>query len=86
MSFCQVTNRLARLISRLSPEQLQDQRITQDQLAAHLGTVWEVAARSLRDLERSGAIQVRRGRIRVTDQAVLQDWAENFSGASAGTL
>ncbi|MBN1147052.1 MAG: Crp/Fnr family transcriptional regulator [Anaerolineales bacterium] len=82
LSFCQVTNRLARLISRLPLEQLQDQRTTQDQLAAHLGTVREVVARSLRDLERSGAIQVRRGRIKVINPAILQDWAEIPSGDS----
>jgi CRP/FNR family transcriptional regulator len=86
LSFCQVTNRLARLIGRLSPEQLQDQRITQDQLAAHLGTVREVVARSLRDLERSGAIQVERGRIQVTDGMLLQDWAEAPSGAPDESL
>lgn len=77
LSFCQVTNRLARLIGRLTPEQLEDQHITQDQLAAHLGTVREVVARSLRDLERSGAIRVERGRIRVIDEELLQDWAQS---------
>lgn len=77
LSFCQVTNRLARLIGRLPVEQLEGQRITQDQLAAHLGTVREVVARSLRDLERSGAIQVERGRIQVIDEELLQDWAQS---------
>jgi len=37
------------------------QRITQDQLAARLGTVREVVARSLRELEHKGAIKVKRG-------------------------
>ena len=61
LSFYQVTNRLARLIGQLPPGQLAGPtpgRITQDQLAARLGTVREVVARSLRELERSGAIQV----------------------------
>ena len=63
LSFYQVTNRLARLISQLPEEQLTGQtasRLTQDQMAARLGTVREVVARSLRELQRSGAIQVRR--------------------------
>jgi CRP-like cAMP-binding protein len=76
LSFYQVTNRLARLISRLPAEQLEEQRITQDQLAARLGTVREVVARSLRDLERSGAIRVERRQIRVVDEHLLRDWAQ----------
>ena len=43
LSFYQVTNRLARLIQELSSEQLSgEKKITQDQLAARLGTVREV--------------------------------------------
>jgi CRP/FNR family transcriptional regulator len=80
LSFCQVTNRLARLISRLPPEHLQEQAMTQDMLAARLGTVREVVARSLKDLERSGAIQVERRRIRVLDEQVLEAWAQEPSG------
>lgn len=76
LSFCQVTNRLARLISRMAPEQLAEQRPTQDQLAAQLGTVREVVTRSLRDLERSGAIRVERRQIQVVDEIILRDWAQ----------
>jgi CRP/FNR family transcriptional regulator len=76
LSFYQVTNRLARLISRLPAEQLEDQRITQDQLAARLGTVREVVARSLRDLERSGAIRVERRQIQILNESLLRDWAQ----------
>jgi CRP/FNR family transcriptional regulator len=79
LSFCQVTNRLARLITQLSPGQLDgsnQQRITQDQLAARLGTVREVVARSLRKLEHSGAIRVQRGQIQVVDQERLHEWAQ----------
>jgi CRP-like cAMP-binding protein len=78
LSFFQVTNRLARLISRLPPERLAGEsntRVTQDQLAAQLGTVREVLARSLRELERSGAIEVNKRQILVVDQAVLKEWA-----------
>ena len=76
LSFYQVTNRLARLISRMPAEQLEEQRITQDQLAARLGTVREVVARSLRDLERSGAIRVERRQIQVLDEDLLRDWGQ----------
>ena len=61
LSFFQVTNRQARLINQLPEEQFvgeSTQRITQDQLAA----------RSLRELERSGAIQVKRRQSQIVDQ------------------
>ena len=79
LSFFQVTNRLARLINQLPEEQLvggSTQRITQDQMAARLGTVREVVARSLRELERSGAIQVKRRQIQIVDQEILSEWGE----------
>ena len=79
LSFYQVTNRLARLITQLPADQLVGetaQRITQDQLAARLGTVREVVARSLRELERSGAIRVRQRQIQILDANVLRDWAQ----------
>ncbi len=79
LSFHQVTNRLARLISQLPAEQLGGQanpHITQDQLAARLGTVREVVARSLRELERSGAIRVQRRQIQVLDESLLRDWSQ----------
>ena len=46
MAFYQVTNRLARLISELPAEEPRP-HLTQEQLAAQLGTVREVVARSL---------------------------------------
>lgn len=79
LSFFQVTNRMARLLSQLPMESSQGlaiQRITQDQLAARLGTVREVASRSLRELERSGAIRVQRRQIEILDQNILLDWAQ----------
>jgi CRP/FNR family transcriptional regulator len=78
LSFHQVTNRLARLIAQLPEEQLHgdsNARLTQAQLAARLGTVREVVARSLRELERSGAIRVRSSKIHIIDANVLADWA-----------
>lgn len=80
LSFFQVTNRLARLISQLTEEQLSGEssyRITQDQLAARLGTVREVVARSLRELQRSGAIKVGQRQIEILDESVLKSWADS---------
>ena len=77
LSFYQVTNRLARLIKKLPDEQLEGSKethLTQDALAARLGTVREVVARSLKELERSGAIQVNRGQIKVVDNERLLEW------------
>ncbi len=78
LSFYQVTTRLARLISGLPIEHLEGnatQRLTQDDLAARVGTVREVVARSLRKLERSGAIEVSRQKIHVTNKDRLSEWA-----------
>lgn len=79
LSFYQVTNRLARLISQIPNEQLagkSDQRLTQDEMAARLGSVREVVARSLRELERSGAIKSARGKIWIRNDAILKEWAQ----------
>ncbi len=79
LTFCQVTHRLARLIDQLPSELLAGDlpaRLTQDQIAARLGTVREVVGRSLRELERSGAIKVQRGRIQIVDSDVLRSWTD----------
>jgi DNA-binding transcriptional regulator YhcF (GntR family) len=36
-------------------------------------------ARALRELERSGAIQVQRRQIRVADEKILREWAQEPS-------
>jgi len=75
LSFFQVTNRLARLIDNLPEEQLSGPtsvRLTRDELAARLGTVREVVTRSLKELERSGAIAVSRNKIEVVDKDRLE--------------
>lgn len=83
VSFYQVTNRLARLLVQLPEEQLcgsKAQRLTQDTMAARLGTVREVVARSLRDLDRRGAIRVRRGKIYILDTVLLNELAHRPNG------
>jgi CRP/FNR family transcriptional regulator len=81
VSFYQVTQRLARLLSQMAAAELagsDSTRLTQDQLAARLGTVREVVARALRELERSGAIRVVRRQIRILDAQQLKDWGERL--------
>ena len=77
MAFYQVTNRLARLISELPADELRP-HWTQEQLAAQLGTVREVVARSLKELERSGAIRIEDRRIQITDQGALSQWTQPY--------
>jgi len=79
MAFYQVTHRLARLISELPQEDAQGRpvpRWTQEQLAARLGTVREVVARSLKELERSGAIRIEDRRIHIADPSALEQWTQ----------
>lgn len=73
MAFYQVTHRLARLISEFPSEEPRP-HLTQEQLAAQLGTVREVVARSLKELERSGAIRMEDRRIHVEDGEILRQW------------
>jgi CRP/FNR family transcriptional regulator len=82
MAFYQVTNRLARLLNETPADELSGEsgaRWTQEQMAARLGTVREVVARSLRELERSGAILMENRRISITDRDVLQEWAQPWN-------
>jgi CRP-like cAMP-binding protein len=82
LSFLQVTHRMARLLCQMTPGQLSGEaetRLRRDQLAARLGTVREVAARALRELERSGAIKVDRRGIRILDEEILRQWAQGPS-------
>ncbi len=79
LSFYQVTNRLARLIFQLYARDRSagaGPPLTQQEIAARLGTVREVVGRSLRELERTGAIQVNRAQIQILDEKVLQQWAQ----------
>lgn len=74
MAFFQVTHRLARLISEDAEEPRP--HWTQEQLAARLGTVREVVARSLKELERSGAIRIEDRRIHIADDSILRQWTQ----------
>ncbi len=75
MAFYQVTHRLARLIESM-PQDKSAPHWTQEQLAAQLGTVREVVARSLKELERSGAIKMEDRRILIADKEIFQQWVQ----------
>ena len=75
MAFYQVTHRLARLVAEL-PQEKSAPHWTQEQLAARLGTVREVVARSMKELECSGAIKVEDRRIQIADQEIFNQWLQ----------
>lgn len=77
MAFYQVTHRLARLIDEMQTHP--SSHWTQEQLAARLGTVREVVSRSLKELEKSGAIRVEDRRIRIIDDDVLRQWTQPYN-------
>jgi CRP-like cAMP-binding protein len=72
LSLRSVSERLARLLvaRAQSPD---GHSMTQREMAAQLGTVREVIARTLMQFEREGWIRVRRGVIEIVDLAALQD-------------
>ncbi|MBI3160883.1 MAG: Crp/Fnr family transcriptional regulator [Chloroflexi bacterium] len=76
MAFYQVTHRLARLIADDLPQTKTTPQWTQEQLAARLGTVREVVARSLKELERSGAIRIEDRRIHIADKEIFRQWSQ----------
>ena len=78
MAFYQVTHRLARLIAELPEEDIRPYW-TQEQLAARLGTVREVVSRSLKELEKSGAIRIEDRRIQIADEDVLRQWTQPYN-------
>ncbi len=77
MAFYQVTHRLARLIDEMQTHP--SPHWTQEQLAARLGTVREVVSRSLKELEKSGAIRVEDRRIRIIDDDILRQWTQPYN-------
>lgn len=78
MAFYQVTHRLARLITEMPVEEARP-HWTQEQLAARLGTVREVVSRSLKELEKSGAIRIEDRRIQIADDDLLRQWTQPYN-------
>ena len=79
LSFKHVTSRLAKILLdqvRQAPEGNGEahapHRITQQELAAMVGTAREVVARALKNLEKQGAIKVARQRIVIVNRKELE--------------
>jgi len=74
LSLRSVEARLAKLLLRLAQEhELAHPRMTRKEMAAELGTVREVVARTLRRLEREDIIRFDRHRIMILDRAALEE-------------
>ena len=86
LSFRHVTGRIARLLMKYATDHAEQSaeisprpRLTQQDMAAMVGTAREVVGRSLKALEEEGAIQVDRHRIRIVNKEIL----EEMSGVAA---
>ena len=70
LSLRQVSSRLAKLLLEISSGQ--QAPLTQQEMAAHLGTVREIIGRSLKQLEARGLIEIEHGKITVLDRPGLE--------------
>jgi CRP-like cAMP-binding protein len=76
LSFRHVTGRVAKILLEHAGNGGDEKpRLTQQEMAAVIGTAREMVGRSLKNLENEGAIRMERNRIIITDQAVLKDIA-----------
>lgn len=75
LSFLSVTGRLAAFLLQQGEEgeKLNRHRWTQDEIAAHLGTVREMVGRALRELQQAELIAIDRHRIEILDREGLKD-------------
>ncbi|MBC7260414.1 MAG: Crp/Fnr family transcriptional regulator [Chloroflexi bacterium] len=67
-----VRTRLARFLLHYADEKSSPRQWTQEEIAAHIGTVREMVGRTLRDFAAEGLIRRQRGRIVITDRAGLE--------------
>ncbi|MFH1002599.1 MAG: Crp/Fnr family transcriptional regulator [Chloroflexota bacterium] len=77
--FQNVTARLARLLlerEKLAPGGAGEPKMTQQEMAAMIGTVRELVSRSLRELEAMGAVRLQHNRIVITDREKLLELGE----------
>ncbi len=74
LSFLSVTGRLADFLLLQSDEQseLNRSQWTQDDIAAHLGTVREMVARAFKELQEAHLIKIDRHRVEILDREGLQ--------------
>ncbi len=72
LSFLSVTGRLAAFLLQQSDES-SHRRMTQDEIAAHLGTVREMVGRAFRELQEAELIAIDRHRIEILDREGLRE-------------
>jgi len=75
LSLYAVRARLARFLVELADHKPSPAGWTQDEIAAHIGTVRDVVGRLLRDFEAAGLIQRQHGHITLLDRKALMDVA-----------
>lgn len=75
LSFLSVTGRLASFLLQQSDEhsEISRRRWTQDEIAAHLGTVREMVGRAFRELQQAELIAIDRHRIEILDKEGLEE-------------
>jgi CRP-like cAMP-binding protein len=75
LSFLSVTGRLAAFLLQQNDErsQLKRRQWTQDEIAAHLGTVREMVSRAFRELQQAELIAIDRHRIEILDREGLEE-------------
>jgi CRP/FNR family transcriptional regulator len=75
LSFLSVTGRLAAFLLQQSNQesQLSRQRWTQEEIAAHLGTVREMVGRAFKELQEAELIALNRHRIEILDREGLKE-------------
>ncbi|GAB4438459.1 MAG: Crp/Fnr family transcriptional regulator [Anaerolineae bacterium] len=74
LSFLSVTGRLAAFLLQQSEESGElHRRMTQDEIAAHLGTVREMVGRAFRELQEAELISIDRHRIEILDREGLRE-------------
>jgi len=75
-SFLHVTGRVAKmLLTHIQPDGAEHPRLTQQEMAALIGTAREMVGRSLKNLEEEGIIRMERNRIFIADEAALRRMA-----------
>jgi CRP/FNR family cyclic AMP-dependent transcriptional regulator len=81
LSFTQVTGRLAKMLLTYFAGAKTDEwpRFTQHDMAAIVGTTREVVNRSLRDMEKKGAIRLERHGIVILDESILEKMIQSPS-------
>lgn len=76
LSFRHVTGRVAKMLLEYAGDKTGERpRLTQQEMAAMIGTAREMVGRSLKNLESDGVIRMERNRIIITDQKALRETA-----------